>query len=164
MGKRLMLFTFSLLIVVVLAAGTVFAATEPPKEDIAITAEGATRPLQVKFSHDKHKAYKCTDCHHVYKPNDKGEYEKDKRGNYKTLPVNDWKDDQKVEKCSSCHKLEADKKKKKEMLSSKTEARSMEDAFHDNCVACHKDYNKEKKLKGKDGLPSRCNDCHEKSK
>ena len=84
----------------------------------------------------------------------------------KPLPENTWTQDQAVQECKECHKLETDKKQKKEMLVGVTMIRSIEDAGHDNCQDCHKAHNKENKLKkGDEGwAPDKCNDCHESSK
>ena len=163
MGKKsiVMLMVMAFLGVFVFAG--LLMAADAPTEDVAITVEGATKPLVVKFSHAGHKDTACDACHHIYKPDDKGQYPKDKRGGYEKLPANEWKQGAEVQKCDVCHKLEADKKKQKEMQTATDQIRSLEDAFHDNCVACHKDVNKEKKLQGDAKLPQSCNDCHEKS-
>ncbi len=164
MGKKSLIVITVVALVCAFCIALALAATEAPTEDLALTVEGQTRPLTVKFSHEKHKADACTECHHIYAPNDKGEYPKDKRGKYKKRPENTWKEGQEVQKCSECHKLEADKKAKKALKTGKDKVRSLEDAFHGNCVDCHKAYNKKNKLKGDDKLISKCNDCHEKAK
>ena len=164
MVKKSLVVITALALVGTLCIAVVLAATEAPTEDLELTVEGATRPLIVKFGHEKHKAYACSECHHIFKPDDKGEYPKDKRGKYKKELENFWKEGDEVQACSDCHKLEDDKKAKKEMKIGKNQVRSLEDAFHGNCVDCHKAYNKKNKLKGDDKLVSTCNDCHEKAK
>ena len=163
MGKKLLIMSVVAAFLGVFVFAGLLIAADAPTEDLAITVEGATKPLAIKFSHAKHKDAACDACHHIYKPDDKGQYPKNKRGDYDTLPTNEWKQGDDVQMCDVCHKLEADKKKQKEMQKSPDQVRSLEDAFHDNCVACHKAINKEKKLKGDDKLPQSCNDCHAKS-
>ena len=162
MNKKLILILATVFVAVITCSVLVMAATEVPGEPMALTVEGQTKPLKVKFDHAKHKDFQCTDCHHVYKPDDKGAYPKDKRGAYKELPENHFQQGQEVQLCSQCHKLEGDKKTAKSMKTDADKIRSMEDAFHDNCLACHREINKAKKLKGADALPFKCTDCHEK--
>ena len=162
MDKRLVVILVAALVAVFGFSGMAFAASEMPDGPIALTVEGQTKPLKVEFNHDTHKAFKCVECHHVYKPDDKGEYPKDRRGEYKKLPENHYQEGQEVQYCKECHKLESDKKTAKKMKTGKDTIRSLEDAFHGNCVACHRLINKNEKLKGDDAHPYKCNDCHEK--
>ena len=88
-----------------------------------------TKPA-VKFTHKEHHEkfkVKCADCHHVYKDG-----------------KNVWKEGDKVDKCSSCHKTP--KKNDGKML-------SMYNAYHKNCKDCHREMKKG---------PTKCNDCHPK--
>jgi Class III cytochrome C family len=110
----------------------------------------------VPFSHKKHsedyvKAYAkiypngCGDCHH----DDKGK------------PIAGLKADSKVQACIECHKKcgEAPKGKDAPKLDKKQKLDYHSEAFHDNCIGCHKEFNKEFKPKK---APVTCNDCHPK--
>ena len=102
----------------------------------------------VTLSHKKHaEDYKipCADCHHVYKDG-----------------KNVWKEGDKVQKCTECHKeAKAPKAKKGDPKMSKADKikNYYYSAIHENCVACHK----AEKKKGKNA-PSACKDCHPKKK
>ncbi len=110
--------------VAVLAAFTLaYAATKAPENDIVIESKDVFKEHKktpVVFPHAKHKALKCTDCHHEYKDG-----------------KNVWKEGQEVKKCSACHKLKAEGKVEK-----------LESAYHKKCVDCHKKLKKEKKPTG----------------
>ena len=131
----------------VLVVGEVGAAQEVPDN---ITMEnpvfGKHKKSLVTLSHKKHaEDYKiaCADCHHVYKEG-----------------KNVWKQSEKVEKCTACHKeAKAPKAKKGDPKMSKAEKikNYYYSAIHENCVACHK----AEKKKGKKA-PSACKDCHPK--
>lgn len=99
------------------------------------------------FSHKKHIGdYKlnCGECHH----NDKGE------------PLKDLKEGDNVQKCFECHKKPGELKGKKAKGLSKKEKREYHaNAVHENCLGCHRKYNKEKKTKD---APTKCTDCHPK--
>lgn len=99
------------------------------------------------FTHKKHAVdYKitCGECHH----NDKGE------------PLNDLKDGDDVQKCIDCHKKPGEIKGKKAKGLSKKEKREFHaNAVHDNCLGCHRKFNKEKKTKA---APVKCTQCHPK--
>ena len=100
-----------------------YAATAMPEKDITIHSTDVfkeTKKGPVVFPHVKHKALKCTDCHHEYKDG-----------------KNVWQEGQEVKKCSACHKLEADGKVVK-----------LEKAYHNKCVNCHKKVKAEKKPTG----------------
>ena len=163
--KRFLVAFMGVTVLGLISAGILFAV-DAPTDPITLSIEGESRAMVAQFKHDKHQDYACTDCHHTYTPDANGEYPKDKRGQYETLPENTWTQDQAVQECKECHKLETDKKQKKEMLVGVTMVRSIEDAGHDNCQDCHKAHNKENKLKkGDEGwAPDKCNDCHESSK
>ncbi len=100
-----------------------YAATAAPEKDITIHSTDVFKESKkgpVVFSHVKHKASKCTDCHHEYKDGQ-----------------NVWKEGQEVKKCSACHKLETEGKTVK-----------LEKAYHDKCINCHKKAKAEKKPTG----------------
>ena len=100
----------------------------------------------VNLSHKKHASdYKiaCADCHHAYKDG-----------------KNVWKEGDKVEKCTACHKeAKAPKAKKGDPKMSKADKvkNYYYSAIHENCVGCHK----AEKKKGKNA-PAACKDCHPK--
>lgn len=98
----------------------------------------------VEFTHKKHNIdYKisCGDCHH----DDKGK------------PLADLKMGDPVQDCSVCHSKTG--KPEKGLKGAEKRAYHM-NAVHDNCVGCHKDYNKEKKTKA---APASCGKCHPKT-
>jgi cytochrome c553 len=111
---------------------------------------------EVQFSHKKHmeeyaKAYGtlyekgCGECHH------------DAKGQ----PLKDLKLDSKVQACVECHKTcgEAPKGKDAPKLDKKQKLEYLAEALHENCIGCHKEFNKEFKPKK---APITCNDCHPK--
>ena len=73
----------------------------------------------------------------------------------------DLKADSKVQACIECHKKcgEAPKGKDAPKLDKKQKLEYHSEAFHDNCIGCHKEFNKEFKPKK---APVTCNDCHPK--
>ena len=87
----------------------------------------------------------CSECHH------------DAKGQ----PIKDLKNDSKVEKCIDCHKKvgEAPKGKDAPKLDKKQKLDYHAEAMHDNCIGCHKDFNKKHAPKK---APVTCNDCHPK--
>ncbi len=99
------------------------------------------------FTHKKHvEEYKitCGECHH----NDKGE------------PLKDLKMGDDVQKCIDCHKKPGEIKGKKAKGLTKEQKREYHaNAVHDNCLGCHRKWNKEKKTKD---APVKCTDCHPK--
>ena len=112
----------------------------------------------VEFSHTKHAAEygaKCGDCPH----DDKGQ------------PLTDLKAGDDVKGCIECHKIpgEVPKDVKKEWRAKKLKkdetnklAREYHaEALHDNCIGCHKTWNKENKSKA---APTSCTKCHPKTK
>ena len=114
---------FCLLVVLCFTAGIALAANKAPDADISIHSGDVFKEFKqgpVKFPHVKHKALKCTDCHHEYKDG-----------------KNVWQEGQEVKKCSACHKLEADGKIVK-----------LEKAYHDSCQTCHKKLKNENKPTG----------------
>ncbi len=112
-----------------LAAFTLaYAEVKAPEKAIEIDSTsvfGKKKKSNVMFPHDKHGAFKCTDCHHTYKEGDK------------------------LKKCGDCHKKEKQDK-----------TIDLKDAFHDQCIKCHKKLKKEKKDTG----PTGCSKCHPKKK
>ncbi len=111
----------------------------------------------IEFSHKKHaedyakkfaKVFPngCGDCHH----DDKGK------------PIAGLTADSKVQKCFDCHKKcgEAPKGKDAPKLEKKAKLEFIAEAYHENCMGCHREYNKEFKPEKK--APVTCNDCHPK--
>ncbi len=100
-----------------------------------------------KFTHKKHiEEYEigCGECHH------------DEEGK----PLNDLKEGDDVQKCFDCHKKPGELKgKKAKGLSKKQKREYHANAVHDNCLGCHRKFNKEKKTKA---APTKCTDCHPK--
>jgi hypothetical protein len=122
--KKGRVFLALILGVAVFAAFTLaYAATKAPDKDISVHTGDVFKEFKqgpVKFSHEKHKETKCTDCHHDFKDG-----------------KNVWQEGQEVKKCGACHKLEAEGKVLK-----------LEKAYHDKCQNCHKALKKENKKTG----------------
>jgi hypothetical protein len=110
----------------------------------------------VTFNHKKHVADygdTCGDCHH----NDKGQ------------PLTNLKEGDSVQPCMTCHKKpgEVPRDVKKEWRAkklSKDEMKKLEleyyvEAVHENCIGCHKKWDKENKSKA---APTSCSKCHPK--
>jgi len=104
----------------------------------------------VLFTHKKHLetyAIGCGECHH----DDSG------------APLADLKMGDEVEGCIACHaepgKAPAKIDNKKLTAEQKLEYHT--DALHQNCIACHKDFNKKNNTKA---APATCNQCHDKDK
>ena len=100
-----------------------------------------------KFTHKKHATdYKitCGECHH----DDKGQ------------PLTNLKEGDDVQKCIECHKKPGQiKGKKAKGLSKKQKREYHANAVHDNCIGCHRRFNKEK---GTKTAPVKCTECHPK--
>jgi cytochrome c553 len=114
-----------------------YAANKAPEKDIVIDTKDVydkKKKTPVVFPHAKHKEFKCTQCHHVYKDG-----------------KNVWKEGDEVQKCGACHKDKKDGKKE-----------DLKDAFHDQCIKCHKKLKKERG-KDKTG-PYSCSKCHPREK
>ncbi len=104
----------------------------------------------VLFTHKKHvKEYKigCGQCHH------------DKDG----TPLNDLKDNDKVDSCIECHSKigQAPRPKDKKKLSLEEKLEYHAEAIHENCIKCHKEFNKKN---GTKAAPASCSKCHPKKK
>lgn len=157
--KRKPSFTIAALVglaTVFIAAG-IYAGTEVP--DVITLKNSAyekhTKGI-VEFSHKKHvEEYKatCGDCHH----DDKGQ------------PLTDLKMGDNVDPCITCHKIPGTvpgelKKEWREakMPKAEQEKRALEyhaEALHQNCISCHKDFNKKNNTKA---APVTCTTCHPK--
>jgi hypothetical protein len=119
----------------------------------------------VLFNHTKHSGeyekqfpdlfkLKCGECHH----NDKHE------------PLTNLTCEDKVQKCIACHKKPGEvptavKKEWRAKKLSKEEQDKLKleyhaEALHENCIGCHKEYNKTYKPETK--APTTCTKCHEK--
>jgi hypothetical protein len=142
---------FSLVAVTVLATALVLGAVHAAQEVLDnITMNSPVfekhKKALVTLTHKKHATeynIACADCHHVYEDG-----------------KNVWKEGDKVDKCTACHKeAKAPKAKKGEPKMSKADKikNYYYSAIHENCVSCHK----AEKKKGKKA-PSACKDCHPK--
>jgi hypothetical protein len=152
-----------LLIAAVLGFAVLFAAVGiagTAMEDTIVfkptAGEGKYQDRTVTFTHKKHiEEHKltCGECHH------------DKDGK----PRADLKAGDDVQKCSECHSKpgEAPKDKKMEWRKQKLSKQEQQklsleyraEAFHANCVTCHKEHNRKNKTKA---APQACTQCHEK--
>ena len=160
MGKRQVWVLSVVCVAFLFAAGAIYAATTV-QDVIKMDNKAYTEPHEkgiVEFTHKKHiEEYKvaCGECHH----DDKGK------------ALNDLKMGDDVKNCIECHKTPGQmpgllKKEMKANKASKTEiaAKEMEyhaEAIHENCISCHKSYNKKNKTKA---APQSCSKCHPKNK
>jgi hypothetical protein len=157
--KRKPSFTIAALVglaTVFIAAG-IYAGTEVPD---VITMQNKAYEKHTKgiveFTHKKHvEEYKaaCGDCHH----DDKGQ------------PLTDLQMGDNVDPCITCHKIPGTvpgelKKEWRETKMPKAEQKKREleyhaEALHQNCITCHKDFNKKNNTKA---APVTCTTCHPK--
>jgi hypothetical protein len=144
--------SLGLMAVIVLAASvfivsTIHAGATAPVE-IQMKADYDHKEAIVTFTHQKHTVdYKiaCGECHH----DDKGQ------------PL-ELKEGDPVKSCFECHNKPGELKGKKAKGLSKKEKRAYHaNAIHDNCIGCHRKYNRENKTKA---APQKCSECHPKKK
>jgi len=106
-------------------------------ETFDIDYEGGKKAA-VAFPHAAHfEVAECTDCHHT------------KEG----LTLENVAD-MNVQKCGDCHM-----NPEEDGVPDITSASTKKNAFHINCVSCHKDTKKEN---ADTAAPTKCNDCHPK--
>ena len=156
MGKRNIVFLGAVCMALMFLAGSIYAGTQV--EDVIRMENKAydkhTKKI-VDFSHKKHnEEYEigCGECHH------------DDSGKPLDLKMGDD-----VQGCIECHKIPGTMpgKLKKEMRTNKAskeeiKAKELEyhaEAIHDNCITCHKAYNKKNNTKA---APATCTKCHPK--
>lgn len=159
MGNRNGIVLAAVCLAIMFAAGSIYAATAV--QDVIKMEHKAysehTKAI-VEFTHKKHnEEYKigCGECHH----DDKGE------------PLSNLKLGDDVQSCIECHKIPGQMpgELKKEMRANKASkkeiaAKEMEyhaEAIHENCIKCHKAFNKKNKTKA---APQTCTQCHPKEK
>lgn len=161
--KHFIIITIAVILTFFIAA-CIYAGTEV-KDVIQLNDKAYAKHTKgiVTFSHKKHQKeyaekhpelYKngCGECHH-----------EDKDG--KAVPLKNLKEGDNVKKCIECHKKpEYIKGKEAKGLTKKQKREYHANALHDNCKGCHKEYNKEMKLKSKDkgAAPVTCKQCHPK--
>lgn len=126
-----------------LVAAQMICAADAPGDDLVIKApegmktkekDGKPAPLQkaVPFPHSKHASVDCAECHHTMEA-----------------------DGGAIKLCTSsgCHdSLEARSKENAKDI------KLVENAFHDQCIECHKALKKDSKPTG----PTACGKCHTK--
>lgn len=133
----------SMFIAAGLFAGTTVKDTFKMESKIYTKHTYAAPTLTHKKHVDTYKA-KCGDCHH------------DSKGK----PLANLKAGANVQKCSECHKKPGKKPSGGAKLTDQQKREYHAEAVHDNCIGCHKDFNKKA---GKDAgkkAPVGCNDCH----
>ena len=140
-------------IVSLAAASLLWAGTTVDDEFIMKTKEYKKHTYNpVPFTHKKHtEDYKisCGDCHH------------DANGKALELTMGDD-----VQRCIECHSKpgKAPRTKKGEKkLKGKEKRQYHAEALHNNCITCHKTFNKDFKKKTgkkKGPAPTSCNKCH----
>jgi len=111
-----------------------------PPEEILIHSQAwpEKKHQDSKFPHKKHAAelqISCTECHHLYKNGS-----------------NVWKQGDPVAKCETCHTSPKTGKALKDAPPEEQKL-SLYNAFHRNCLNCHKE-----QAKG----PTKCLQCHPK--
>jgi len=149
MGRKnsLVRMMFSLMALILLPAAALQAAGPPP--EIKMQAPYEHKKAITVFTHQKHSVdYKiaCGECHH----DDKGQ------------PLANLKEGDPVKKCFDCHNTPGEVKGKEAKGLADKELRAYHaNAVHDNCLGCHKQFNKENKDKGK-SAPQKCEECHPK--
>lgn len=128
-GHKLLMITVAALVLFVISP--LSAQPEKILFDPLKTFGKSKRP-GVMFPHNRHveEGLSCKDCHHVYENGknvlDEGQLEEGNQGI----------------RCSACHG---------------TKVRiGLEQAFHDQCIGCHRRLQKEKKKGG----PQFCGQCH----
>ncbi len=134
----------------VFASVALYAGTTP-QDVIKLNSEPNIKHEKgiVEFSHKKHVAeYKntCGDCHH----------DKDHK------PLANLKAGDNVQACIECHKKPGVKPKGKDApkLSEKETMEYVGEAFHKNCIDCHKEFNKKN---NSTNAPTTCVKCHQKT-
>lgn len=136
----------SILVGGVLAVVVSYAGTVMPVEG-PITAPYEHTEKTVPFTHQKHvndHKVACSECHH------------DAEGK----PLTDLKEGDEVKTCWECHNKPGEIKGKKAKGLSKEEKRAYHaNALHENCIDCHRKYNREMKKKS---APQTCKSCHPK--
>jgi hypothetical protein len=96
-----------------------------------IVLEGKTRPA-VTLPHNRHveAGLSCKDCHHIYE-----------KGN-NVLDESKLEEGNKGVRCFACHGPKS--------------RLNLEEAFHNQCMGCHRKYQTERKKTG----PQYCGGCH----
>ena len=147
--KSLLLAIMVVGIATLFISGSIIAANNFP-ETIKMQNEAYDKHEKgiVEFSHGKHVDeynVSCGQCHH----DDQGK------------PL-DLKKGDEVQSCIECHSKPGEKPKGKDApkLSKKEELEYHAEAIHDNCITCHREFNKEKQTKA---APTSCTKCHPKT-
>lgn len=133
-GRKVLMITVAAVLILI---WTPYLPAQPDKIvlDNSKVAGGRTRPA-VTFPHNRHAeaGLSCMDCHHIYKDGknvlEEGALEEGKEGI----------------RCSACHRSNSRLK--------------LEQAFHDQCIGCHRKDLKENKKTG----PHFCGGCHIKNR
>ncbi|MFP4346760.1 MAG: cytochrome c3 family protein [Desulfococcaceae bacterium] len=122
------------------AAGSGEVADVIPMDNPAYSEH--TKPI-AQFTHKKHyEEYKisCGECHH----------------DENAEPLTDLKPGDPVEDCIACHDKPG-KAPRGEKLSKEEELQYHTEALHENCIGCHREYNRENNTKD---APQTCGKCH----
>ena len=162
MNKKHFKITVIIGIAIVFFAAGIYAKSVPDVIPLEEPTYEKHKDGIVQFEHKKHwddyaktypEFYKngCGECHH----------DEDNK------PLSELKDGDDVQRCIECHKIAAEApkgRKAKKKLSKKEKIKDYHaNAFHENCKACHKKFNK--KYKGqKKKAPTTCKKCHPKKK
>lgn len=145
MRKKMLLILIAGVAAIFVATG-IYAGTKAP-DVIKMKSDYKHKKGIAEFTHKKHvDDYKitCGECHH------------DAEGK----PLVDLKCGDDVQKCIECHKKPGQITGK--AAKGLTDAQKREyhaNALHDNCIECHREFNKKKKTKA---APATCGKCHPK--
>jgi len=163
MRKKYLIITTLAGIAFLIIAGGIYAGTQDADE-IRLENKAYTKHKEavVTFKHRKHQTeYKeknpglfkspCGECHH------------EKENDNTNKPLVNLKEGDEVKNCIECHKkAEYVKGEKAKGLSDVQKREYHANAMHENCKACHKEYNEQKGLKPKEKgyAPMTCKACH----
>jgi len=154
-------------IAVLYAGAAIYAKDVPPVIELNDPAYKEHQKGIVQFEHQKHQKEYAEKYPDLYK-NGCGECHHDENNK----PLTGLKEGDDTQRCIECHKIPDEmpaalKKEMREKKASKEEIKKKEleyhaEAFHENCTACHRTYNKEFKPSKK--APTTCTTCHPKTK
>ena len=144
--KGLASFGLGVMLLGVIAVAISFAGTVMPVEG-PIKAPYEHKEKVIPFTHQKHvmdHKIACGECHH------------DENGK----PLTNLKEGDDVQSCFECHNNPGEIKGREAKGLSQAEKLAYHgNALHENCVGCHRQYNREMKKKL---APQTCTDCHPK--
>ncbi len=163
MKKKYLIITLLTGAALLVIVSGIYAGTQAADEiRLENKAYAKHKETAVVFKHSKHQTEyrqknpglfnsQCGECHH------------EKENDNTNKPLVNLKAGDEVKNCIECHKkAEYVKGERAEGLSDVQKREYHANAMHDNCKACHKEYNQQKGLKPKDKgyAPVTCKSCH----